>query len=45
MHVKRNGVKATHRASDDERLRSLHAEGDLPSALWRQGLLLGVWLV
>lgn len=38
---KRNGVSTARRASDDERIRSLHAEGDLPGALWRQGLFPG----
>lgn len=38
---KRNGVSTARRASDDERIRSLHAEGDLPGAMWRQGLFPG----
>lgn len=36
---KRNGVSAARRASDDDLLRRLTAEGDLPGALWTQGLL------
>ncbi len=38
---KRNGVSTARRASDDEQIRSLHAEGDLPGAMWRQGLFPG----
>lgn len=41
---KRNGVSTARRASDDERIRRLHAEGDLPGALWRQGLFPGAGL-
>ena len=33
-----------HRASDAPLLRDLVAEGDLPRALWKQGLLEGVHL-
>lgn len=32
---RRNGVGAARRALDDERRRSLHAEGRLPGAKWR----------
>lgn len=42
--AKRNGVSTARRASDDERIRSLHAEGDLPGAMWRQGLFPGAGL-
>lgn len=41
---KRNGVSTACRASDDERIRRLHAEGDLPGAMWRQGLFPGAGL-
>lgn len=41
---KRNGVSTARRASDDERIRRLHAEGDLPGAMWRQGLFPGAGL-
>ena len=41
---KRNGVSTARRAFDDERIRSLHAEGDLPGAMWRQGLFPGAGL-
>ena len=41
---KRNGVSTARRASDDERIRRLHAEGDLPGALWRQDLFPGAGL-
>ena len=41
---KRDGVSTAHRASDHERLRSLHTEGDLPGAMWRQGLFPGAGL-
>jgi hypothetical protein len=33
-----------HRASDAPLLRDLVAEGDLPGALWKQGLFEGVHL-
>ncbi|SMF97049.1 Predicted ATPase [Methylomagnum ishizawai] len=36
--AKRNGFTEVHRASDSELLRNLYEEGDLPGALWKQGL-------
>ncbi|QXM24174.1 AAA family ATPase [Elioraea tepida] len=39
--VKREGFTTVRRASDDENLRSLVEAGDLPRALWRQGLFEG----
>ena len=39
---KEDGFTTIHRASDDEQLKALVAEGDLPGALWKQGLFLGV---
>ena len=39
--VKRGGFTTVRRASDSELLRNLVAEGDLPGALWRQGLFEG----
>jgi predicted ATPase len=39
---KRQGFTTVARASDSELLRSLVAEGDLPGALWKQGLFEGV---
>ena len=39
--VKKDGYTAVRRASDNELLRNLAAEGDLPGALWKQGLLVG----
>ena len=41
---KRNGVSAARRGFDDERLRSLHAEGRLPGARWRPDLFPGAGL-
>ena len=41
---KTNGVSTARRAFDDERLRSLHAEGDLPGARWRPDLFPGAEL-
>lgn len=41
---KTNGVSTARRAFDDERLRSLHAEGDLPGAKWRPDLFPGAGL-
>ncbi len=38
---KRDGFTQVLRASDDESLRQLAAEGDLPGSLWKQGLLEG----
>ncbi|MBY6243474.1 AAA family ATPase [Methylosinus sp. Sm6] len=39
--VKREGFTEVRRASDDPLLVSLFAEGDLPGALWKQGLFEG----
>lgn len=39
--VKRDGFTEIKRASENEQLRALEAEGDLPGALWRQGLFEG----
>ena len=39
--AKRDGFSTVRRASDSELLRNLVAEGDLPGALWRQGLFEG----
>ena len=39
--VKQDGFTNIRRASDNELLRNLIAEGDLPGALWRQGLFEG----
>lgn len=36
--VKKEGFTTAHRASDSELLQRLVAEGDLPGALWKQGL-------
>jgi predicted ATPase len=41
--AKRDGFTTIHRTSDSELLRSLSAEGDLPGALWKQGLFRGAW--
>ena len=38
--VKVDGFTQIKRASDDELLRDLVAEGDLPGYLWKQGLLI-----
>jgi len=38
---KQDGVTAISRASDDPQLVALAAEGDLPGALWKQGLVKG----
>lgn len=40
--TKKNGFTTVHRAADDEQLRALVSEGDLPGALWKQGLFAGV---
>jgi predicted ATPase len=40
--TKNNGFTTVHRAADDEQLRALVSEGDLPGALWKQGLFAGV---
>ena len=42
--VKQNGFTTAKRASDSELLRNLVAEGDLPGALWKQGLFEGAGL-
>ncbi len=42
--VKREGFSEVCRASDNELLRNLVAEGDLPGALWKQGLFDGAGL-
>lgn len=42
--VKKDGFTAVRRASESELLRNLAAEGDLPGALWRQGLFEGAGL-
>lgn len=40
--VKKNdGYTEVHRAADSELLRNLVREGDLPGALWKQGLFEG----
>ena len=39
--VKVDGFTQIKRASDDELLRDLVAEGDLPGYLWKQGLFRG----
>lgn len=39
--VKRQGFTTVRRASESELLRNLVAEGDLPGALWKQGLFEG----
>ena len=39
--VKREGFTEVHRASDDPNLVKLATEGDLPGALWKQGLFQG----
>lgn len=39
--VKQRGFSTVRRASDNDLLRRLSAEGDLPGALWRQGLFEG----
>jgi predicted ATPase len=41
--VKRAGFTEVLRASDDPTLRNLAREGDLPGALWKQGLFSGVY--
>jgi predicted ATPase len=38
---KREGFTTITRASDDDQLRALAEEGDLPGALWKQGLFKG----
>jgi len=39
--TKENGFSHVRRASDDETLRNLVKEGDLPGALWKQGFFKG----
>ena len=38
---KKDGSTTIHRAKSDERLMALVKEGDLPGALWKQGLFRG----
>lgn len=40
---KRNGFTEIRRASESKLLSRLAQEGDLPGALWRQGLFKGAW--
>ncbi len=42
--VKQDGFTTVRRASESELLRDLVAEGDLPGALWKQGLFEGAGL-
>ena len=42
--VKKDGFTTIRRASESELLRNLAAEGDLPGALWKQGLFEGAGL-
>lgn len=42
--IKKDGFTTINRASDSELLRNLTAEGDLPGALWKQGLFKGAGL-
>jgi len=42
--VKKDGFSEVRRASESELLRNLVAEGDLPGALWKQGLFEGAGL-
>jgi len=42
--VKTDGFSEVRRASESELLRNLAAEGDLPGALWKQGLFEGAGL-
>jgi len=41
--AKKDGYTKIHRAADSEILKGLVAEGDLPGALWRQGIFKGAW--
>lgn len=43
--IKKDGFTTVRRASDSELLGRLVAEGDLPGALWKQGLFEGVGLI
>ena len=38
---RKGGFSSIQRASDNATLRALHREGDLPGALWKQGLFEG----
>jgi predicted ATPase len=38
---KKNGYSTIQRASENELVKSLYEAGDLPGALWKQGLLAG----
>ena len=37
--IKENGYTTVHRAKDNPLVKSLYEAGDLPGALWKQGLL------
>lgn len=41
--AKKDGYTTIHRGADSEILKKLIAEGDLPGALWRQGVFKGAW--
>jgi predicted ATPase len=41
--AKKEGFTTIHRGSDSDLLKRLIEEGDLPGALWRQGLFKGAW--
>jgi len=41
--TKKEGFTTVHRGSDSDLLKKLIQEGDLPGALWRQGLFKGAW--
>lgn len=38
---KKDGITQVYRANDDSMLKALYEEGDLPGALWKQGLFGG----
>jgi predicted ATPase len=40
---KRKGFTSVHRASESDLLQGLTQEGDLPGALWKQGIFRGAW--
>jgi predicted ATPase len=40
---KKNGFASIYRGADSDILKNLVAEGDLPGALWRQGVFAGAW--
>lgn len=40
---KKDGYTKIYRAADSATLKALVAEGDLPGALWRQGIFKGAW--